>query len=172
MPITYTSSEQVEVYRFSIPVTVIVPVTALFLQAWLPRQFPFFSMFDLPLLVTIFFAVSRRNPISGLLTGAMTPERIAALPADDWRKHHPDFQEPGLHRNLMLVRLLRTIGKRRGFTPAEVAVAWVLYNPAVTGAIVGARRPGQVRGVLGAAELRLSPREVAEIETFFAKQAA
>ena len=70
MPITYTSSEQVEVYRFSIPVTVIVPVTALFLQAWLPRQFPFFSMFDLPLLVTIFFAVSRRNPISGLLTGA------------------------------------------------------------------------------------------------------
>lgn len=70
MPITYTSGEQVEVYRFSLPVTVIVPITALFLQAWLPRQFPFFSMFDLPLLVTIFFSISRRNPISGLLTGA------------------------------------------------------------------------------------------------------
>jgi aryl-alcohol dehydrogenase-like predicted oxidoreductase len=109
---------------------------------------------------------------SGLLTGAMTRERVAALPDDDWRKHHPDFQEPQLHRNLMLVRLLRTIGKRRGYTPAEVAVAWVLRHTAVTGAIVGARRPGQVRGVAGAAELRLSPREVAEIEAFFAKEAA
>jgi aryl-alcohol dehydrogenase-like predicted oxidoreductase len=109
---------------------------------------------------------------SGLLTGAMTRERIAGLPADDWRKRHPDFQEPLLHRNLMLVRLLRAIGKRRGYTPAEVAVAWVLHNPAVTGAIVGARRPGQVRGVTGAAGLRLSPHEVAEIEAFFEKVAA
>jgi aryl-alcohol dehydrogenase-like predicted oxidoreductase len=109
---------------------------------------------------------------SGLLTGAMTRERIAALPADDWRKRHPDFQEPMLSRNLKLVSLLRTIGKRRGYGPAEVAVAWVLGNPAVTGAIVGARRPGQVRGVVGAADLRLSPHEVAEIEGFFAKVAA
>jgi aryl-alcohol dehydrogenase-like predicted oxidoreductase len=109
---------------------------------------------------------------SGLLTGAMTHERIAGLAADDWRKRHPDFQEPQLHRNLMLVRLLRTIGKRRGYTPAEVAVAWVLHNPAMTGAIVGARRPDQVRGVTGAAELRLSPREIAEIDAFFAEEAA
>jgi aryl-alcohol dehydrogenase-like predicted oxidoreductase len=109
---------------------------------------------------------------SGLLTGTMSRERIAALAADDWRKRHPDFQEPLLHRNLMLVRLLRTIGKRRGFTPAEVAIAWVLGNRAVTGAIVGARRPDQARGVAGAAGYRLSPREVAEIETFFAKVAA
>jgi aryl-alcohol dehydrogenase-like predicted oxidoreductase len=109
---------------------------------------------------------------SGLLTGAMTRERIAGLPADDWRKRHPDYQEPQLSRNLKLVSLLRTIGKRRGYTPAEVAVAWVLHNPAVTGAIVGARRPGQVWGVAGAAEFRLSPREVAEIEALFAKEAA
>jgi len=109
---------------------------------------------------------------SGLLAGAMTRERVVGLPADDWRKRHPDFQEPQLHRNLMLVRLLRTIGKRRGYTPAEVAVAWVLRHSAVTGAIVGARRPGQVRDVAGAAELRLSPREIAEIEDFFAKVAA
>jgi aryl-alcohol dehydrogenase-like predicted oxidoreductase len=109
---------------------------------------------------------------SGLLTGAMTPERIAHLPADDWRKHHPDFREPQLHRNLMLVRLLRALGRLHGRTSAEVAVAWVLHNPAVTGAIVGARRPGQVRGVLGAAEFRLDPRELAEVEAFFAKEAA
>src|SRR5262245_44133052 len=76
---------------------------------------------------------------SGLLTGAMTPGRIARLPADDWRKRHPDFQEPQLHRNLMLVRLLRAIGRSHGRTSAEVAVAWVLRTPAVTGAIVGAR---------------------------------
>lgn len=70
MPITYTSGEQIEVYRFSIPVTIGVPLVALFLQAFLPQRLPFFSIFDLPLLVTIFFAMARRNPISGLLTGA------------------------------------------------------------------------------------------------------
>jgi aryl-alcohol dehydrogenase-like predicted oxidoreductase len=109
---------------------------------------------------------------SGLLTGAMTRERIAGLPADDWRKRHPDFREPQLSHNLLMVRLLRAIGRLHSRTPAEVAVAWVLHNPAVTGAIVGARRPGQVRGVVGAAEFRLSPREVADIEAFFARQAA
>jgi aryl-alcohol dehydrogenase-like predicted oxidoreductase len=109
---------------------------------------------------------------SGLLTGAMSRGRIADLPADDWRKRNADFQEPQLSRNLRLVSLLRTIGKRRGRTAAEVAVAWVLRNPAVTGAIVGARRPGQVRGVAGAAELGLGPCAVAEIEAFFGKEAA
>jgi aryl-alcohol dehydrogenase-like predicted oxidoreductase len=109
---------------------------------------------------------------SGLLTGAMTRERIAALPPDDWRKRHPDFLEPTLSRNLNLVKLLRAIDRLHGRTPAEVAVAWVLRQPAVTGAIVGARRPGQLRGVVGAGELRLSPREHAQIETFFAKVAA
>ena len=71
MPITYTSEEQIEVYRFSVPVTVGVPLLALFLQAFLPRRFPFLAYIDLPLLVTIFFAMARRNPISGLLTGAV-----------------------------------------------------------------------------------------------------
>ena len=72
MPITYTSGEQVEVYRFSLPVTVGVPFLALFLQALIPRRFPGFAVYiDLPLLVTIFFAMARRNPISGLLTGAV-----------------------------------------------------------------------------------------------------
>jgi aryl-alcohol dehydrogenase-like predicted oxidoreductase len=109
---------------------------------------------------------------SGLLTGAMTPERIAGLPADDWRRGHSDFQEPRLSRNLKLVRLLRAIGNHHGRSPGEVAVAWVLRDPAVTGAIVGARRPGQVSGVVGAAEFRLRPRELAEVEAFFAQAAA
>jgi aryl-alcohol dehydrogenase-like predicted oxidoreductase len=109
---------------------------------------------------------------SGLLTGAMTPQRIADLPTDDWRRRHSDFQEPRLSHNLKLVRLLRAIGNHHGRSPGEVAVAWVLRDPAVTGAIVGARRPDQVRGVVGAAEFRLSPREVAEINAFFAQAAA
>ena len=70
MPITYTSGEQVEVYRFSLPVTIGVPVLAVWLQSFLSLHFQFFTMFDLPLLVTIFFAMARRNPISGLVTGA------------------------------------------------------------------------------------------------------
>jgi rod shape-determining protein MreD len=70
VPITYTSNEQVEVYRFSIPVTVFVPLIAIFLQAFVPLRFHFFGIFDLPLLVVIFFAVARRSPVAGLLTGA------------------------------------------------------------------------------------------------------
>jgi rod shape-determining protein MreD len=71
VPITYTSGEQIEVYRFSMPVTVGVPFLALFLQSFVPKVFPWFAIyFDLPLLVTIFFAMARRNPISGLFTGA------------------------------------------------------------------------------------------------------
>ncbi len=72
MPITYTSGEQVEVYRFSIPVTVGVPLLALFVQAYLPRRFPLVAVYvDLPLLVTIFFAMARRRPVAGLFTGAI-----------------------------------------------------------------------------------------------------
>jgi rod shape-determining protein MreD len=72
VPITYTSGEQVEVYRFSIPVTIGVPLLALFIQAFIPLRYPRFAVYlDLPLLVTIFFAMARRNPISGLFTGAV-----------------------------------------------------------------------------------------------------
>ena len=67
MPITYTSQEQVEVYRFSLPVSIAVPLNALFLQAILPLRFHFFSEFDLPQLVVIF----RRSPVAGLLTGSL-----------------------------------------------------------------------------------------------------
>jgi len=83
VPITYTSGEQIEVYRFSVPVTIGVPLAALFLQAFVPRRLPFFSIFDLPLLVTIFFAMARRNPISGLLTGAaigLVQDMLGAYP--------------------------------------------------------------------------------------------
>ena len=109
---------------------------------------------------------------SGLLTGAMTRERMAGLPADDWRKRHPDFTEPRLSANLKVVRLLGAIGRMHGRTPGEVAVAWVLQHPAITGAIVGARRPGQILEIIGAGETHLSPREFGEVEAFLARKVA
>jgi aryl-alcohol dehydrogenase-like predicted oxidoreductase len=103
---------------------------------------------------------------AGLLTGKMTKERAQNLPADDWRRRDADFQEPKLSRNLQLVELLKKIGERHGRTPGEVAIAWTLANPAVTGAIVGLRRADQVAGVAGAMEFRLSAEELREIENF------
>jgi aryl-alcohol dehydrogenase-like predicted oxidoreductase len=102
---------------------------------------------------------------SGLLTGAMTRERVAKFPADDWRRQNPEFQEPKLSQNLALVERLRAIGARHGKSPGEVAIAWTLRNPAVTGAIVGARNAKQVDGIIGGARFRLSPDEITEIES-------
>jgi aryl-alcohol dehydrogenase-like predicted oxidoreductase len=101
---------------------------------------------------------------SGLLTGKMTRERIAALPEDDFRRGAVAFQEPHLTRNLALAELMKQIGARHGRPAAEVAIAWVLRNPAVTGAIVGMRSAGQVDGVIGAMEFRLTEEEIAEID--------
>jgi aryl-alcohol dehydrogenase-like predicted oxidoreductase len=101
---------------------------------------------------------------SGLLTGAMTRERAAALPADDFRSRNPEFREPRLSKNLRLVERLRQVGARRGRSPAEVAIAWTLRLPAVSGAIVGARNAKQIEGVVRAADLKLSAEEIAEIE--------
>jgi aryl-alcohol dehydrogenase-like predicted oxidoreductase len=109
---------------------------------------------------------------SGLLSGAMTRERVAAMPSDDHRRRMPHFQEPRLTRNLELAELLRAIGRRHGRTPGEVAISWTLRNPAVTAAIVGMRSAKQVEGVIGAAEFRLSPEEVGEIEGFVQAGAA
>jgi aryl-alcohol dehydrogenase-like predicted oxidoreductase len=108
---------------------------------------------------------------SGLLTGAMTRERAAKLPKDDWRKGHPDFTEPNLSRNLELVDRLREIAKRHNRSVGEVAIAWTLRNPAVTGAIVGARNARQADGVMRAGDLRLSDKEVNEIEEFLEEAA-
>ena len=109
---------------------------------------------------------------SGLLSGAMTRDRIAALADDDWRKQSPNFQEPLLSRNLGLVEILRAIGQRHGATAGEVAIAWTLRNPAVTGAIVGVRSAKQVSGIAGAADLQLGADDVLEIEQQLMSRAA
>ncbi len=100
---------------------------------------------------------------SGLLTGAMTAERIAGLPDDDWRKRDARFTEPQLSRHLALVGRLAAVAGRHGTTPGAVAVAWTLRNPAVDGAIVGLRRPDQASLITAAASLTLSDAEIREI---------
>ncbi len=101
---------------------------------------------------------------SGLLTGAMTRARVASLPASDWRSRDIEFKEPKLSKNLALVERLREVGESHERPPGQVAIAWALRNPAVTGAIVGARNAKQVEGNVGAAELYLTDEEIAEIE--------
>ena len=108
---------------------------------------------------------------NGLLSGAMTRERAQSLPADDWRSRNPHFQEPLLSRNLELAELLRRIGQRHGRSAGEVAIAWTLNNPTVTGAIVGLRKAEQIKGVIGALEFRLANEEVAEIEASLGNEA-
>jgi aryl-alcohol dehydrogenase-like predicted oxidoreductase len=100
---------------------------------------------------------------SGLLTGAFTAWRAARLDPGDWRRGHPDFTGPALTANLALAHALRPVAERHGVTPAAIAVAWTLSFPAVTGAIVGARSPEQVRGWLPAVTLELKEDDLAEI---------
>jgi aryl-alcohol dehydrogenase-like predicted oxidoreductase len=110
-------------------------------------------------------AIAYAPMASGLLTGAMTRERAAALPAGDFRSRRAEFQEPALSRNLALVDRLRRVGERRGGRlPGEVAIAWVLANPAITGAIVGVRSAQQAEQIMRAAELTLTREEIAEVE--------
>ena len=104
--------------------------------------------------------------VSGLLTGAMTAERAAALPADDWRRRAVEFNEPRLSKNLRLVELLREIGGGHGVAPGVVAVAWTLRHPAITAAIVGGRSGKQVEGLASALEFRLSDDEFVRINAF------
>jgi aryl-alcohol dehydrogenase-like predicted oxidoreductase len=104
--------------------------------------------------------------VSGLLTGRMSAERVAAMPADDWRRKAVEFKEPRLSRNLKLVELLREIGAGDGVEPGVVAVAWTLHHPAITAAIVGGRSGEQVKGLAPALQLRLKDEEFARIRAF------
>jgi aryl-alcohol dehydrogenase-like predicted oxidoreductase len=101
---------------------------------------------------------------SGLLTGAMTRERIAKFPEDDWRKNSSEFRDPKLSKNLELVERLKKVAARYKATPGAIAIAWTLRLPAVTGAIVGARNAKQAEEVMRAGEIKLSPQDIAEIE--------
>ncbi len=110
--------------------------------------------------------------VSGLLTGKMNAERVRAMPADDWRRHAVEFNEPRLSRNLRLVELLREIGSAHGVTPGVVAIAWTLHHPAITAAIVGGRNARQVEETVPALDYRLSDQEFRNINMFLDANAA
>jgi aryl-alcohol dehydrogenase-like predicted oxidoreductase len=121
----------------------------------------------LPYVQQIGIGVINYSPmVSGLLTGKMTAERVAAMPADDWRRNSVEFNEPRLGRNLQLVELLREIGSGQGISPGVVAVAWTLHHPAVTAAIVGGRSGKQVEELVPALQFRLSEEDYARINAF------
>lgn len=121
----------------------------------------------LPYAQTNHIGVINYSPmVSGLLTGKMTAERAASLPADDWRRRNVEFNEPRLGRNMRLVELLREIGAGHNVNPGVVAVAWTLHHPAITAAIVGGRSAPQVEGLAPALEFRLSEDEFTRIRSF------
>lgn len=107
---------------------------------------------------------------SGLLTGAFSKERLESLAPDDWRRNpnHPDakrFQEPMFSKSLELVDRLRPIAARLGTNLSSLAVAWVLHQHGVTGAIVGARSPAQVDGWIDADSIHLDDATIQEMES-------
>jgi aryl-alcohol dehydrogenase-like predicted oxidoreductase len=106
---------------------------------------------------------------SGLLSGSFDRARLASLPADDMRRGRPEFAEPWLSRNLALVERLRVIAGELECSVAELAIAWTLAQDGVTGAIVGARRPDQVDGWLGAGDLQLTEEQLRAIEDAIAE---
>ncbi|CAN5686597.1 aldo/keto reductase [soil metagenome] len=105
---------------------------------------------------------------SGLLTGAMTRERVSAFPESDFRRKAKNYQEPHLTRNLAIADLLKEIASRHNVSAGVVAIAWTLHHPAITAAIVGSRNPKQVEGTLPATTFRLSEAEYTEIGDFLA----
>src|ERR1700677_2425260 len=109
---------------------------------------------------------------SGLLTGAMTKERVAAFPKDDFRRNAKNYQEPLLSRNLAVADLLKEIGARHNVTAGAIPIAWTLHNPAITAAIVGGRNAKQVEGVIPAITFRLTDTEYAEINAYLAAHPA
>lgn len=150
--------EQMRVAQQIAPITSLQPPYSLLQRKIEPEILPFCQREGIGVIVYSPMA-------SGLLTGKMTRERIAQLPESDWRSTDKRFQDPQLTHALRIVDQLRTIGERHGHTPGEVAVAWVLANPAVTAAIVGGRSPQQVEETSRAASLRLTLAELDEIRS-------
>jgi aryl-alcohol dehydrogenase-like predicted oxidoreductase len=106
---------------------------------------------------------------NGLLSGRMTKQRVENLPEDDFRRRSPYFQEPRLTATLEMVSDLQELSAKYSCTVGEVAIAWTLRHPAVTGAIVGLRNAGQVEGVIRAANLDIEAADFQQIEDLLAR---
>lgn len=152
------NAEQMQRVQPIAPITSLQPPYSLLRREIEVNELPFVAANNIGVIVYSPMA-------SGLLSGKMTKERVMNFPENDWRRSRDTFQEPQLSRNLILADKLAEIGVRHGRSAGEVAIAWTLRRPEVTGAIVGIRTPEQVAGVIGAGEFRLSQEEIAEIES-------
>jgi aryl-alcohol dehydrogenase-like predicted oxidoreductase len=148
--------EQIKRCQGIAPVSSLQPPYSLIMREYEEEVLPYCKDQDIGVIVYSPMA-------SGMLTGAMTRERIKNMPDNDWRKNDHKFQEPELTRNLGLAEKLKEIGEKHNCSAGEVAIAWTLRNPAVTGAIVGGRSASQVDGIKNAWDIQLTEEEVAEI---------
>jgi aryl-alcohol dehydrogenase-like predicted oxidoreductase len=98
----------------------------------------------------------------GFLTGQI--KSIDDLPEDDWRRTAPRFQGENFERNLVLVREIERLAERRGATPAQLALAWLMERLPHGVPLFGADSPTIIESNLGALEIRLTPEEIDEIE--------
>jgi aryl-alcohol dehydrogenase-like predicted oxidoreductase len=148
--------EQMERCLRIAPITSLQPPYSLLARDVEDKAFPFVAKHNIGVIVY--------SPMkSGLLSGAMTKERVANFAPDDHRRNRPEFKEPALSDNLKLAEQLRQIGARHGRTTGEAAIAWTLRRPEVTAAIVGMRSAEQVKGVIGALDFRLTADEIAQV---------
>ena len=158
------NAEQMERAQAIAPITSLQPPYSMLRRAVEEKVLPFAREHNI--------GVINYSPmVSGLLTGKMNAERVAAMPADDWRKKAIEFNEPRLSRNMRLVELLREIGSGHGVTAGVVAVAWTLHHPVITAAIVGGRSAKQVEETAAALEFRLTEEEYAKINGFLSASA-
>lgn len=101
----------------------------------------------------------------GLLSGKVTPER--EFPASDLRSRHPQYSEANRLKVIEFLEAVRPIADQHGASLAQTAVAWVIHQPGVTTALVGARNRAQVEENAVAARVKLSPGEIAKISEIF-----
>ena len=159
------SVEQMERVKKIAPITSNQPPYSMLNRTVEPAILPFCQRNDI--------GVINYAPMhSGLLTGAMTKQRVSNFTSDDFRRNAKNYQEPLLSRNLAVADFLSEIGKKHNVSAGVVAIAWTLHHPAITAAIVGGRNAKQVDGVIPAATFRLTEEEFSEIQGYLAQHVA
>jgi aryl-alcohol dehydrogenase-like predicted oxidoreductase len=133
------------------------------------NEFSLFTRADqdtlVPALADLGIAYIPYSPLGrGMLTGAL---QHTALAADDFRRNLPRFEDEAMQTNARLVAALQAIAGRRGVTPAQVALAWVLRQGSHVIPIPGTKRIRYLDENLSAAEIALSDEEAAELQQIF-----
>jgi aryl-alcohol dehydrogenase-like predicted oxidoreductase len=154
----YTTA-QIDEFAAVLPVETVQPPYHLFRRDIETSLLPYAEVHDIGVLA---YGPLAHGLLGGIITGA------ARFGASDWRSHSPAFTGPGFERNLEVIAALRRLAADRGATISQLAVAWVLANPAVQVAIVGARTPAHLGESTGALDLRLGPDDLGEIDQIMA----